>query len=76
MSQNTNHRIDFVRALLASDNSRILAMNLYSVPAGMTSIRYLGKHPKYSIPNIPQGHVAIFSRWNPAENDYVIWKVA
>jgi len=73
MVDKTAHRIDIVPAKFAADNR---GLHDYVVPAGMNSIVWLSNNVRHSSPRIiSPDHVAIFSRWNQKEQDYVIWKV-
>ena len=75
-----NCRIDIVEAIYNEDGKMTRELKAYRVPCGMSSLAYLGSHPRHTIPashapRLTGSKVAIFSTWSPTQQDYVIYKV-
>ena len=72
-----NYRIDYIPAKFAADKqTKLKGLHDYVVPCGMSSIQSMSDHPVHFHPRtIPADQVAIFSRWNADEQDYIIWQI-
>lgn len=71
------YRIDYIPAKFAADKqTKLKGLHDYVVPESFTPTVSLSDHPIHSHPRtIPADQVAIFSRWNADERDYIIWQI-